>query len=40
MPTAAAAGFDGVMPIAIRDLTDGRSIAIRGDEVMPTASMI
>ena len=38
--TAAAAGFDGVMAIAIRDLTDGRSIAIRGDEVMPTASMI
>ena len=38
--TAAAADFDGVMAIAIRDLTDGRSIAIRGDEVMPTASMI
>jgi hypothetical protein len=40
MATAAAAGFDGIMAIAIRDLTDGCSIAIRGDEVMPTASMI
>jgi beta-lactamase class A len=34
------AGFDGVMAVAIQDLTDGRTISVRGDEVMPTASMI
>ena len=35
-----AAEFDGVMALAIRDLTDGRTFAIHGDEPMPTASMI
>jgi beta-lactamase class A len=36
----AAEELDGVLAVSIRDLTDGRSIVIRGDEVMPTASMI
>jgi len=36
----AAAGFDGVLAVTIQDLTDGRTVRIRGDEVMPTASMI
>jgi len=33
-------GFDGVMGIAIRDLTDGHEILINADEVFPTASSI
>ncbi|MHB1327849.1 MAG: serine hydrolase, partial [Gemmatimonadales bacterium] len=36
----AAAEFDGVLAVTIQDLTDGRTVRIRGDEVMPTASMI
>jgi beta-lactamase class A len=34
------AGFDGVMAVAIKDLTDGRTINLHSAEVMPTASMI
>jgi beta-lactamase class A len=34
------AGFDGVLGIAIKDLTDGRTLLYHADEVMPTASMI
>jgi beta-lactamase class A len=33
-------GFDGVVGVAIKDLTDGRTWAHNGDIVMPTASMI
>lgn len=36
----AAADFDGVLSVTIQDLTDGRTVRVRGDEVMPTASMI
>lgn len=36
----AAAEFDGVLSVTIQDLTDGRTVSVRGDEVMPTASMI
>lgn len=32
--------FDGVMGIAIRDLTDGRALLINADEIFPTASSI
>ena len=32
--------FDGVMGIAVKDLTDGRSYVLNADEPMPTASMI
>ncbi|HUO60308.1 MAG TPA: serine hydrolase [Candidatus Acidoferrales bacterium] len=33
-------GFDGVLGVVVRDLTDGREIAINADEVFPTASCI
>ncbi len=32
--------FDGVMGVAVRDLTDGRTYFLNADEPMPTASMI
>jgi beta-lactamase class A len=32
--------FDGVMGLAIRDLTDGRELLINADDVFPTASSI
>ena len=32
--------FDGVLAVAIKDLTDGRVYALHADEIMPTASMI
>ncbi|MEO8449696.1 MAG: serine hydrolase [Gemmatimonadota bacterium] len=32
--------FDGVMAVAIKDLTDGRVYGLHADEIMPTASMI
>jgi len=32
--------FDGVMGIAVKDLTDGRTYLLNADETMPTASMI
>ncbi len=32
--------FDGVMGVAIKDLTDGRTYFLNADEPMPTASMI
>jgi beta-lactamase class A len=32
--------FDGVMGVAVKDLTDGRSYVLNADEPMPTASMI
>lgn len=35
-----AAEFDGVMTVAVKDLSDGRSYYLDADEVMPTASMI
>ncbi|MGE0439975.1 MAG: serine hydrolase [Gemmatimonadales bacterium] len=38
--TAAERAFDGVMGIAVKDLTDGRTFQLNADEVMPTASMI
>lgn len=34
------ARLDGVLAVAIKDLTDGRTILLRADEVMPTASTI
>ena len=34
------ASFDGVMGVAVKDLTDGRTYVLHADERMPTASMI
>lgn len=34
------ARLDGVLAVAIKDLTDGRTILLHADEVMPTASTI
>ena len=34
------ASFDGVMGVAVKDLTDGRTYVLNADERMPTASMI
>ncbi len=34
------AGFDGVMGVAVKDLTDGRTYLLNANEPMPTASMI
>jgi beta-lactamase class A len=33
-------GFDGVMGVAVKDLTDGRRYFLNATEPMPTASMI
>ncbi len=33
-------GFDGILGVAIKDLTDGRTFTLNADLVMPTASMI
>ncbi len=33
-------GFDGVMGVAVKDLTDGRTYLLNATEPMPTASMI
>jgi len=33
-------GLDGVLAVVIKDLTDGRTIQLRPNEVMPTASTI
>ena len=38
--TAIASKLDGVMGVSILDLTDGRSFALRADQVFPTASTI
>ena len=34
------ARLDGVLAVAIKDLTDGRTLLLHADEVMPTASTI
>ncbi|HEX6881405.1 MAG TPA: serine hydrolase [Terriglobales bacterium] len=38
--TDVSRNFDGVIGITIRDLTDGRELAINADDVFPTASSI
>lgn len=37
---AVTARFDGVIGVAVKDLTDGRTYMLDADQVMPTASMI
>ena len=37
---AVTGGFDGVIGVAVKDLTDGRTYYLDADQVMPTASMI